>query len=262
MRSIGVSKSRCASIISSPLFTREAESIVIFPPIFHVGCFSASSTVALAMRDASQLRKGPPLAVSQSRSTRSAGSPARHCQSAECSLSTGRSRSRSDVPLRAAARRAAPITISPPATIVSLLAIATATPASRAAIVAWMPTSPVAAATTMSGAASRIASLSFSPLSPTKNRVLGCAAARSRDAALSRPTARATRSKRSRLSLSTWSVCAPIDPVAPIKATRCRIISRRRSASARAPTGWRREVRRAPQEGDCQYGQAPHHVQG
>ena len=179
IRSIGASKRRCASITSSPLLTREAESMVIFPPIFQVGCLRASSIRAFAMRDASHVRKGPPLAVSQKRSTRSTDSPARHCQSAECSLSTGRRRSRIDVPRRAAALRAAPITSSPPATMVSLLAIATAAPACNALMVAWMPTSPVAAATTRSGAAPKMASLSSTPLSPTSRCAPGCAAASS-----------------------------------------------------------------------------------
>ena len=44
------SKSQRASMISSPLFIRVAESIVILAPIFHVGCWSASSTVIAAKR--------------------------------------------------------------------------------------------------------------------------------------------------------------------------------------------------------------------
>ena len=41
----GAPKRKCASMISSPLFIIVAESIVIFGPIFQVGCASASSTV-------------------------------------------------------------------------------------------------------------------------------------------------------------------------------------------------------------------------
>ena len=43
--SAGRSKRKCASMISRPLFIIVAESIVIFGPIFQVGCASASSTV-------------------------------------------------------------------------------------------------------------------------------------------------------------------------------------------------------------------------
>ena len=214
------------------------------------------------MRDASHVRKGPPLAVSQKRSTRSTDSPARHCQSAECSLSTGRRRSRIAVPRRAAALRAAPITSSPPATTVSLLAIATATPACSALIVAWMPTSPVAAATTRSGAAPRIASLSSTPLSPTSRFAPGYAAASSSTAALSRPTAYATSSKRSGASRRTCSVWVPIDPIAPMMATRCRLISYQRSRTAQLRAGSQRGERLALREEGCQFDPARHHALG
>ena len=45
MRSYGVPNRWWASITSRPLFISVAESIVILPPIVHVGCLSASSTV-------------------------------------------------------------------------------------------------------------------------------------------------------------------------------------------------------------------------
>ena len=55
MRSNGMSKSRCASITSSPLLTRVAELIVTTGPMSQVGWFSASLG-----RDLGQLRAGPP----------------------------------------------------------------------------------------------------------------------------------------------------------------------------------------------------------
>ena len=86
MRSYGRSKRKCASITSRPLFARVAESIVIFAPMFQVGCASASAGVTSASSSAVRPRNGPPLAVS----TIPAGSPASaHWKSAECSLSTG-----------------------------------------------------------------------------------------------------------------------------------------------------------------------------
>src|SRR5438309_925862 len=44
-RFISTSKSQCASIISRPLLNSVAESIVIFGPMFQVGCFNACSGV-------------------------------------------------------------------------------------------------------------------------------------------------------------------------------------------------------------------------
>ena len=55
MPSIGMSKSRCASITSSPLLTSVAELIVTTGPMSHVGCASAS----LGVTSASSLA-GPP----------------------------------------------------------------------------------------------------------------------------------------------------------------------------------------------------------
>ena len=45
IRSYGTPNRWCASISSRPLFISVAESIVIFPPMSHVGCASASSRV-------------------------------------------------------------------------------------------------------------------------------------------------------------------------------------------------------------------------
>ena len=59
---------RHASITSNPLFIKVAESMVIRCPIFHVGWFSACSTVIAENSDFGVLRNGPPEAVSQMRS--------------------------------------------------------------------------------------------------------------------------------------------------------------------------------------------------
>ena len=61
----GTSNSRQASIISSPLFSIVAESMVIRRPITHVGCFSACSGVMPAKSASGVFRNGPPEAVSQ-----------------------------------------------------------------------------------------------------------------------------------------------------------------------------------------------------
>ena len=50
IRSPGRPKRKCASMTSRPLFIIVAESIVIFGPIFQVGCASASSTVIASKR--------------------------------------------------------------------------------------------------------------------------------------------------------------------------------------------------------------------
>ena len=65
----GRPKRKCASMISSPLFIIVAESIVIFGPIFQVGCASASSTRIASKRERSRWRKGPPDEVRIRRST-------------------------------------------------------------------------------------------------------------------------------------------------------------------------------------------------
>ena len=72
----GTSKSQRASMTSSPLFIIVAESIVIFGPIFHVGCRRASSTVIAGNVAKSRVRNGPPEAVRTRRFT-SAWVPAR-----------------------------------------------------------------------------------------------------------------------------------------------------------------------------------------
>ena len=69
MRSYGVPNRWWASITSRPLFISVAESIVILPPIAHVGCLSACSTVTSSSSARVRPRNGPPEAVMTSRST-------------------------------------------------------------------------------------------------------------------------------------------------------------------------------------------------
>ena len=117
-------KSQRASMTSSPLFMRVAESMVIFGPMDQVGWLSASSGVIPAKVSRGRFRKGPPEAVRTRRRTSSGRRPSRHWWSAQCSLSMGRSRP----PL---AVDCASIS-SPAITSVSLLARATSLPASSA----------------------------------------------------------------------------------------------------------------------------------
>src|SRR3954470_9280039 len=86
-RSISISKSQRASIISRPLLNRVAESIVILRPITQDGCFNACSTVIAENSSIGVERKGPPEAVSHNLRTEEAGLPSRHWKIAECSLS-------------------------------------------------------------------------------------------------------------------------------------------------------------------------------
>ena len=85
-------------------------------------------------------RNGPPLAVKTSFATSLFFSPIKHCQSAECSESTGSNWS----------GLAIDITKSPPATSDSLLAKATRFPTLSAASVGASPIEPVIALRTMS----------------------------------------------------------------------------------------------------------------
>ena len=70
--------SQCASITSRPLFINVAESIVIFGPILHVGCRSASSGVTCGSLAAGSSRNGPPDAVRMRRRISRASRPCRH----------------------------------------------------------------------------------------------------------------------------------------------------------------------------------------
>ena len=126
IRSGPTPKSQCASITSSPLFIRVAESIVILGPIFHVGWPQRLLRChALQLPPECVRGTGPPDAVSQSRRTSSIFSPRRHWCNALCSLSTGRIRRHG----LSAQRR---VMCSPATTRASLLARATSRPQAEA----------------------------------------------------------------------------------------------------------------------------------
>lgn len=63
------SNNQQASINSSPLFIKVAESTEIFGPISQLGCFTAWAGVTAASSAALNSRNGPPEAVSSSLST-------------------------------------------------------------------------------------------------------------------------------------------------------------------------------------------------
>ena len=74
-------------MISSPLFIKVALSTVIFLPICHFGCASASLTVAFFISSTDLCKKGPPEAVIINLSTCEISFM--HWWIAQCSLSTG-----------------------------------------------------------------------------------------------------------------------------------------------------------------------------
>ena len=149
-----------------------AESMVILAPMRQVGWASASSGVARATRSGRASRKGPPDAVRISFRTAAGSSPTRHCQMAECSESIGRSHARGvakgsppSPPRRSARSCARGMTRWPPATRVSLFAVATTFPAPSAARTAARLTTPPVATTTrsMASSAASVASASVPP---------------------------------------------------------------------------------------------------
>src|SRR5580765_298661 len=228
---------------SRPLLARVAESIVIFAPIDHVGWRRASSGVTAA-RSLGPSRKGPPEAVRMSAATLVSDSPTRHCQIAECSESIGRSQA-SGLPngspgrsaaTPAASSRASGMTRWPPATSVSLLAVATTLPAPRAAMTGPRLTTPPVPTTTRSTSARVASSVRASgPLYwPVPNgrwsAVPVAALSRATTAGRRRaawslratalvPVARATMRKLSDSPSRTSIACRPIDPVEPRTAT-------------------------------------------
>jgi len=126
-----------------------AESIVIFRPITHEGCFNACSTVIDANCACGVCRNGPPDAVSHRRRTDADGFPSRHWKMAECSLSTASTRT--------SCLRASRMTISPAITRISLDATAMSLPARIAASAGCSPAVPTIAISTMS-ASGKVAS--------------------------------------------------------------------------------------------------------
>ena len=128
----GRTPNRCtASITSKPLFISVAESIVIFAPIFQVGCASARAGVMSANCSRFIPKNGPPDAVSRIRLTSPRFSPRRHWKIAECSLSTGI--------ISVLCSLAVRMTSSPAVTIDSLLASASRLPAFSAESVGSRP---------------------------------------------------------------------------------------------------------------------------
>ncbi len=205
------------SMTSSPLFISVALSIVTFGPMLHDGCFSACSGVT-PLRSAGPSRNGPPDAVRITSATSAMSSPVRHWNTPVCSESMGTTR---PPPTAAASHiRCAAVTIA------SLVASATACPASSAARVGASPIRPLMAFTTTPvgrlatsagsaitrtpGSASRAcASTPASTLTSSGRNSRTCAASNS----TLRPAASAvTRQPRSR---ATSSVCVPMLPVLP-----------------------------------------------
>ncbi len=181
MQSYGIPNSRCASITSSPLFTRVAELMVTTGPIAQVGWASASRAVTACSSSRVRPRNGPPDAVSTSELTSAAAPERRHWASALCSESTGT--------IWPGAARS--VTSRPPATSDSLLASASVRPARRAASVGARPMDPVMAFSTMSASTDSMSSIAAN--APTATAAPGwavrCAASRSgREPPAARPT--------------------------------------------------------------------------
>ncbi len=202
---------------SRPLFASVAESIVIFGPIDHVGCASASSTVTDSSSSADRFRNGPPDAVRTIESTVSAARPSRHWKSAECSLSTGRRRP----PPRFQAATAR----SPAATRLSLFASASVTPRSSAQSVAPTPAKPTTALRTRSGSAASRSSVRSPPTwtcsTPSAAREIVERLRAGREGA----------DRELGIRGDTSSACRPMDPVAPSRAIRLVAHGRRLTAA-------------------------------
>ena len=227
MRPGSTSKSQRASMTSSPLFIKVAESMVILAPMVQLGWRSASAGVTADIRSAGRWRSGPPEAVRMRRRTSSRLWPASDWKMALCSLSTGRM-----VTPRSAARR---ITSSPASTSDSLLASPTGLPASTAAAVERSPAPPEMAASTKS--ASESVATATAPASPWRisgasrpsiSRSVPAAAAsetetrsgrtaRTCSASRStlRPAASPTTAKRPGWRAATSRAWTPIEPVEP-----------------------------------------------
>ncbi len=70
-----IPNSQRASMISKALLSIVAESMVIFAPMFQLGCFNASATVAFSICSRVHWRNGPPEAVIIRRRTFARSSP-------------------------------------------------------------------------------------------------------------------------------------------------------------------------------------------
>jgi hypothetical protein len=215
---------------------------VILPPIAHVGCCSACSTVTSSSSPRVRPRNGPPDAVTTSRSTLERSPPISWC-SAECSESTGIS--------CAPVASASAITSSPPTTSDSLLASATSMPSVSATIVGPRPAEPTIALSTRSASDSATSRTSPSGPVSTSPRVqlsAARAAASPSDSAIRRtpcrsacstsaswavPADRPTSSNSPAARSTTSRACVPMEPVDP------RMSSRLTGAHCgRGPQGW------------------------
>ena len=228
MLSASIPNSHLASITSSPLFISVAESMVIFLPIFQLGCFSAWEGVTPLSSSLLLSLKGPPEAVSSSLFTWEEGVLPIHWKIAECSLSTGI--------IFTPFLDARPITSCPPATRDSLLASATLFPASRAVRVGTSPAIPTIPFSTISQPLSVIQL--FIPSSPDSTTVRQLSpkfalSRRARPSSSSAATfglnsliccsinpsfslaARAATLNSPSISLTTCSACRPMEPVLP-----------------------------------------------
>src|SRR4051795_3153972 len=217
--SYGTPKRWCASISSRPLFMSVAESIVILPPIVHVGCASASSIVTFWSSSRERPRNGPPDAVSVSLSI----VPGRRSlriswKSAECSESTGMI----DAPVASASA----MTSSPPTTSDSLFASARSMPSPSDATVGPRPADPTSAFST------RSAPLSVTSLtSPSGPLSTSPSVQRSAARAVARSSARPIR------LTPNWAACSSssvsLDPAA--SATTSRPLERETTSRAWVP---------------------------
>ncbi len=229
IRAAGMSNSQRASITSSPLFIRVAESMVILGPMDQVGWVRACSRVTWLRSGV--VRKGPPEPVSSRRRTSCWRWPRSDWWIALCSLSTGST--------EAPCRRAASMQRLPAMTSGSLLATATVTPRRMARSVGLNPTAPTIAVSTTSASgwpatASAPASPHSSSGSGVRPRWLSRARSRSRVASSRTettagskrsicsarrstlpPAARATTLKCSGKSATTERALAPTEPVEP-----------------------------------------------
>lgn len=182
-------------MISSPLFIIDALSMVIFAPISHVGCASASVRDAMRMRSIGQVRKGPPDAVSVTARIVSRWALLKTWKTALCSLSTGSS---------VAPQRAASCMKSGPAhTRHSLLAKASAVPCRTASSVGRNPAAPTMAAMIQSAG---MAAASHTASSPTPIEMSGWPARASFNSTAAPGSAMATCEARCRMAWAASSI--------------------------------------------------------
>ena len=216
-----------------------AESMVIFAPMFQLGCCRARSLPADSMRSRDQVRNGPPDAVRWIRASAFPWAPNRHWKMAECSESTGR--------IRTPQRLASAMTRDPAATRVSLFARAMSLPARMAESVGLSPLKPTIDATTMS-TSSPVTRSQAAPMPawtwvavPARAvrtssyldslQMTACGTENSRACSAKRaallPAVMARTSKRSGCCRTTSSVWLPMDPVDPRMAILFRSMSLR-----------------------------------